>query len=78
MAEFTYASPYDHSKSFIISSANFCTSQETEVKFVSGIIAMSVLITGGIVTGAESVNETVKYTVQDIKSLQDFLVNKPT
>lgn len=45
--------------------------------FVSGIIAMSVLITGGIVTGAESVNETVTYTIQDVKNLQDFLVNKP-
>lgn len=34
--------------------------------FVSGIIAMSVFITGGIVAGAEVVNEPVTYTIQDI------------
>lgn len=39
---------------------------------------MSIIITGGIVTGAVAVNETVTYTIQDIINLQNFFVNKPT
>ena len=43
--------------------------------FVSGIMAVTASMTSGIVTGAD---ETVIYTIQDVKNLQGFLLNRPT
>lgn len=46
---------------------------------ISGMIALTAGMTGGIVTGAdEVVAETVTYTIQDIKNLQNFLLARPT
>ncbi len=47
--------------------------------FVSGIMAVATSMTSSIVTEAdEAVAETVTYTIQDAKNLQDFLLNRPT
>lgn len=47
--------------------------------FVSGIVAVTVAMTGGIVTDAdETVTQSVSYTIQDVKNLQDFLLCRPT
>ncbi len=46
---------------------------------LSGMIALTAGMTGGIVTGAdEAVAKTVTYTIQDVKNLQDFLLARPT
>lgn len=47
--------------------------------FVSGIMTVAALMTGGIVTDAdETVTQSVSYTIQDVKNLQDFLLCRPT
>ena len=47
--------------------------------FVSGIVALTAMMTGSIAAGAdEAVAETVTYTIQDVKNLQDFLLARPT
>lgn len=46
--------------------------------FVSGIIALTAMMTSGIVTGADKIVEAVTYTIQDVKNLQNFLVARPT
>lgn len=47
--------------------------------FVSGIMAVTAAITGGIVTDAdETATQSVSYTIQDLKNLQDFLLTRPT
>lgn len=47
--------------------------------FVSGIMAVTAAMTGGIVTDAdETVTQSVSYTIQDVKNLQDFLLCRPT
>ena len=47
--------------------------------FVSGIMAVAASMTGGIVTDAEeTVTQSVSYTIQDLKNLQDFLLCRPT
>lgn len=47
--------------------------------FVSGIMAVTVAMTGSIVTDAdETVTQSVSYTIQDVKNLQDFLLCRPT
>ena len=47
--------------------------------FVSGIMAVTAAMTGGIVTDAdETVTQSVSYTIQDLKNLQDFLLCRPT
>lgn len=47
--------------------------------FVSGIMAVTATMTGGIVTDAdETVTQSVSYTIQDVKNLQDFLLCRPT
>ncbi len=46
---------------------------------VSGIMTVTASMTSSIVAGAdEAVAETVTYTIQDAKNLQDFLLNRPT
>lgn len=46
---------------------------------VSGVIALTAMMTGSIAAGAdEAVAETVTYTIQDVKNLQDFLLARPT
>lgn len=46
---------------------------------ISGIMAVTALMTGGIVTDAdETVTQSVSYTIQDVKNLQDFLLCRPT
>lgn len=46
---------------------------------VSGVIALTAMMTGGIAAGAdEAVTEIVTYTIQDVKNLQDFLLARPT
>ncbi len=47
--------------------------------FVSGIMAVAASMTSGIVTDAEeTVTQSVSYTIQDLKNLQDFLLCRPT
>lgn len=47
--------------------------------FVSGIVALTAMMTGSIAAGAdEAVAEMVTYTIQDVKNLQDFLLARPT
>lgn len=46
--------------------------------FVAGIIALTAMMTSGIVTGADKIVEAVTYTIQDVKNLQNFLVARPT
>lgn len=47
--------------------------------FVSGIVALTAMMTGSISAGAdEAVAEMVTYTIQDVKNLQDFLLARPT
>ncbi|MDE6425633.1 MAG: hypothetical protein K2K89_05810 [Ruminococcus sp.] len=45
---------------------------------VSGITAFTAMATGGVITADEAVAEPVTYTIQDLKNLQDFLLNIPT
>ena len=47
--------------------------------FVSGIMAVAASMTSGIVTDAEeTVTQSVSYTIQDLKNLQDFLLCRST
>lgn len=47
--------------------------------FVSGVMAVTAAMTCGIVTDAdETVTQSVSYTIQDVKNLQDFLLCRPT
>ncbi|MEE5993425.1 MAG: hypothetical protein V3G42_09320 [Oscillospiraceae bacterium] len=43
-----------------------------------GIVAATAFMFGSMTTGADETAESVTYTVQDIRNLQDFLLVRPT
>ena len=43
-----------------------------------GIVATTAFMLGSMATGADETAESVTYTIQDIRNLQDFLLVRPT